>query len=251
MAGSSPQDLPQPSSGIECQRPLNSSNLLTPFGCWSTLLHHDGDGDGKDSCKDSHIPAEILLRLSLPLGPYFHMESDVATAHFAKVRSVPVPRIYAYDSSAINCLGIEWQLVEKITGTDVNSVDEIMSEEHEVLWARGKPPPGIDTGRSAAWMRLGRQLEETPTLLRSGGHHSHRGQSSGACFDKIGSLYWSFEKHDFVLGPVLERYFTRGRRILYHQRHDGDSGDPRPFGGNNLVVPPREALTPPPPTPHQ
>lgn len=234
VAGTSPRDLSQSSSDIESPRPLTSSSLLTPSGCRSTLLHHDGGCDKQDSCDGSHIPGEVLLRLSLPLDPYFHTESEVATAHFTRGRGIPVPRIYAYDSSAVNCLGIEWQLVEKIPGRDANFVSKIMTEESNVLWARGSPPLGISTGQSAAWTRLGHQLEETLALLRSEGHRSHRGQSSGACFDKIGSLYWDFEKHDFVLGPVSNHYFIRGRRILYHQRHDG--GDRRfpllrgPFG---------------------
>lgn len=227
VAGSSPQDLPQSSSRIESQRPLGSSSPPIPSGCRSTLLHHDGGSDKQDSCNGSHIPGEVLLRLSLPLDPYFHMESDVATTHFARVRGVPVPRIYAYDSSAINCLSIEWQLVEKIPEQDANFVHTIISQEENVLRARGRPPAGIDAGQSSAWTRLGRRLEETLDLLRSEGHNSYRGQSSGVCFDKIGSLYWDFEKHNFVLGPVSDHFFTSGRRILYHQRHDGDGGDPR------------------------
>lgn len=236
VAGSLPQDLSQSSSDIESQRPLNSNIPLTPSDCRSTLLHHDGGCDRQDSCSGSHIPGEVLLRLSLSLDPYFHTESEVATAHFARVRGVPVPRIYAYDSSAVNCLGIEWQLVEEIPEPDANFVSKIMTEESNVPWARGSPPPGVNTGPSAAWTRLGHQLEETLAFLRSEGRHSHRGQSSGACFDKIGSLYWDYEKHDFVLGPVSNHYFIRGRRILYYQGHDRDGGDPRfpllrgPFG---------------------
>ncbi|KKY39947.1 putative aminoglycoside phosphotransferase [Diaporthe ampelina] len=61
------------------------------------------------------------------------MESDVATAHFARVHGVPVPRIYAFDSSAANCLGIEWQLVQKIPDEDVNFINGIMAEEEEAL----------------------------------------------------------------------------------------------------------------------
>lgn len=218
----------QSCSKVESRKPLNSSSPHTSPGYRSTLLQH-GDCGGtsveEDKFDNCHIPEEILLRLSLPLDPYFHMESDVATAHFARVRGIPVPRIYAYDSSAVNCLGIEWQLVQKIPDPDVNFVDEILDEEEEFLAMCGKDRP---RGQSAAWTRLGRQLEETLALLRSGNHrHPHQGRGFGACFDKIGSLYWDFEKCDFVLGPVSDRFFIRGRRILYHQRHDGDGGDPK------------------------
>lgn len=194
------------------------------------MLYHSGcGGSGSEEVKSNncHIPGEILLRLALPLDPYFHVESDVATAHFARVRGIPVPRIYTYDSSAINCLGLEWQLVERISEADVNFIDDILREEKKALRKCGRKLCKNPTGRSEAWTRLGRQLEETLALLRPGAHHSHQGQSSGACFDGIGSLYWDFERRDFVLGPVVARIFTKGRRILYHQRHDGDGGDPK------------------------
>lgn len=234
QASSSPPVLSQSCYKAESQRPLNTSSPNTPSACKSTLLYHSGCGDSGVGDKfNRHIPAKILLRLALPLDPYFHMESDVATAHFARVCGIPVPRIYAYDSSAVNCLGIEWQLVQKIPDPEINFVDDILDEEKEFLAMCGKDQP---EGQSTAWTRLGRQLEQTLALSRSGSHHPHRGQKSGASFNKIGSLYWDFEKCDFVLGPVVDRTFTNGRRILYHQRHAGDSGDPKlplhrgPFG---------------------
>lgn len=212
--------LPVPSQTCSSSEEQQSPQIA---GYRSALLQHGGGVVEEEKSDNCHIPEEILLRLSLPLDPYFHMESDVATAHFARVRGIPVPRIYAYDSSAVNCLGIEWQLVQKIPDPDVNFVDEILDEEEEFLAACGRDQP---RGLSTAWMRLGRQLEETLALLRSG-DHPYRGREFGACFDKIGSLYWDFEECDFVLGPVSDRCFTRGRRILYHQRHDGDRGDPK------------------------
>lgn len=224
---SSPPAPSQPCCKVGPQKPPNSSSPCAPPACRSTLLHHKGGGGSgvvEDKFDNRHIPGQILLRLALPVDPYFHVESGVATAHFARVRGIPVPRIYAYDSSAVNCLGIEWQLVEKIPEADCNFIDTIVEEEEEAL---GPTRPYSRTRRSAAWTRLGRQLEETVALLRSEGHHSSRGRSSDACFDRIGSLYWDFEKRDFVLGPVSDRRFTEGRRILYYQRHDGDRGDPK------------------------
>lgn len=216
----------QPSSRVRSRRPSNSSVSDVASGHRSTLLHHGSGGVG-DKFSISYIPTEILLRLSLPLDPYFHMESEVATTHFARIRGVPVPRIYAYDSSAVNCLGIEWQLVEKVPDPDINFVDHIRNEEEEALEKKYGGNRDNGGGRSAAWTRLGHQLEETLALLRSGVSHPHQARSYTTCFDQIGSLYWDFDKRDFVLGPVSDGCFTRGRRILYHQRHDGDGGNPR------------------------
>ena len=60
---------------------------------------------------------QYVLRVALPVYPYYKVESDVATTvfvqHFTKI---PVPQIYIYDSSANNELGLEWILMEKALG---------------------------------------------------------------------------------------------------------------------------------------
>lgn len=59
----------------------------------------------------------FVLRIPLPVDPYFKTESDVATTEMVRYTTqVPVPIIYAYDSSSDNDLGYEWILMEKING---------------------------------------------------------------------------------------------------------------------------------------
>lgn len=59
----------------------------------------------------------FVLRIPLPADPYFKTESDVATTEIVRhTTNVPVPVIYAYDSSSDNPLGFEWILMEKING---------------------------------------------------------------------------------------------------------------------------------------
>lgn len=51
---------------------------------------------------------EFVLRVSKPVFPWFKAECEVATMYYVAMHtSIPVPRVYAYDSSADNSLGYE------------------------------------------------------------------------------------------------------------------------------------------------
>ena len=57
-----------------------------------------------------------VFRVAFPVDPYYKVESEVATFELARhFTSIPVPIIYAYDSSTQNALGLEWILMEQIT----------------------------------------------------------------------------------------------------------------------------------------
>lgn len=59
----------------------------------------------------------FIIRVPFPADPYYKTESDVATTELIRCStSIPVPRIYAYDSSTNNKLGFEWMIVEKVKG---------------------------------------------------------------------------------------------------------------------------------------
>ncbi|WEW59784.1 hypothetical protein PRK78_005264 [Emydomyces testavorans] len=73
-------------------------------------------------------PEKYLMRVSLPVEPFFKTESEAATlAYIRKHTSIPVPRVLGYDSSAKNDLGFEWILLEKIEGVCLYDVWEKMS----------------------------------------------------------------------------------------------------------------------------
>ena len=58
-----------------------------------------------------------LLRVALPLIPYYRIESEAAVLSYLKANtSIPVARVIAWDSSAATDLGFEWILLEKIEG---------------------------------------------------------------------------------------------------------------------------------------
>lgn len=72
-----------------------------------------------------------LFRVALPAEPYFKTESEVATIAFLRAKaSIPVPRVYALDSSSDNELTFEWILMEKLDGVPLGDV------WHDIPWER-------------------------------------------------------------------------------------------------------------------
>lgn len=100
-----------------------------------------------------------IFRVSLPVCPFFKTESEAATlTHLRANTSIPVPRVFAWDSSPDNELGFEWILMEKIAGV-----------------------PLLDIWRKIEWERKLVLIESLAGLVNQLGSHK---------FDRIGSLYF-------------------------------------------------------------
>ncbi len=85
-------------------------------------------------CISSNLTdAKYLMRVALPVDPFYKTESEVATIEYVRKHStMPVPRIIAYTSSASNELGYEWILMEKVDGVPLNDVWDIMPFDSKV-----------------------------------------------------------------------------------------------------------------------
>ena len=142
---------------------------------------------------------EYVFRVALPIYPHYKVESHVATTEFVRHTStVPVPIIYAFDSSPDNKLGFEWMLMEKVKGVSLYDVWETMgySTKQEL------------TRTVANWMD----------------------QISRLKFHRIGSLYCRLRAHqmEFYMGPTLHSRLYEGDRLL----HDNPRG---PFESLNAL----------------
>ncbi|QMW46778.1 hypothetical protein G4B11_010233 [Aspergillus flavus] len=82
-----------------------------------------------------HLPQDYLIRVALPVDPFFNRESEVATlAYIRKYTSIPVPKVLAFCSSSESELGFEWILMEKIGGVPLSDIwDEMPVEAKESL----------------------------------------------------------------------------------------------------------------------
>ena len=129
---------------------------------------------------------EYVFRVALPIYPHYKLESDVATTEFVRhTTRIPVPIIYAFDSSPNNKLGFEWMLMEKVTGISLYDAWDTM--EYNV------------------------KQELTKTVA------NWVDQISRLKFDTIGSLYCRqrADQMEFYMGPCLHARLFEGDRLLY------------------------------------
>lgn len=110
-----------------------------------------------------------LLRVTLPLEPYYKVESEVATLRFVTAHTkIPVPRLLAWDSSTENELGFEWILTEKIEGV----------------------------GADECWSKMSMQAKEEFTREVAGYIKELWSASLDVGFDRIGNLYLDGAEHE-------------------------------------------------------
>jgi len=71
---------------------------------------------------------EFIFRVSLPVYPWYKTEADVATIVFVRENTtIPVPTVYAFDSSADNVLGYEWILMERLPSEAYGNIVDRLS----------------------------------------------------------------------------------------------------------------------------
>ena len=130
---------------------------------------------------------DYVFRVALPVDPYYKTEADVATNELVRhFTTIPVPTIYAFDSSTHNPIGHEWMLMDKI--------------------ASGKSLEDCWTAMSYdAKSRLARTFGDWTAQL------------SRITSSKIGSIYMRFadDSLDFFVGRCVNNLLTQGNRLLY------------------------------------
>jgi Phosphotransferase enzyme family len=128
--------------------------------------------------EENTLPQTVILRVSKPSDPYYTLESEVATMMMAATLGIPVPRIYSFDSSAQNPLGLEWSLMEFIQGSSFEDWDYASGNSSDSLRILGQLASHLETLRSVA-------------------------------FSQIGNLYFDWVRHAFFVGPVVDSSLIR------------------------------------------
>lgn len=74
-----------------------------------------------------------LLRVTIPIEPYYKIESEVATIAYLRANtSIPLPRVLAWNSNRNNELTFEWILLEKIGGVPLWNLWRVMPWEQKL-----------------------------------------------------------------------------------------------------------------------
>lgn len=136
----------------ELPAPLDDSLLVISFfaqGGFNKLY--------QISYKGHHT--SYLLRVALPIEPYYKTESEVATIAYLRANtSIPVPQVFAWNSNSKNELRFEWILMAKIDGI-----------------------PLIDVWRKVPWERKLKLTETIAEMVK---------QLRTCKFDRMGGLYF-------------------------------------------------------------
>lgn len=112
------------------------------------------------SVRSLSISQQYIMRVTLPVEPFFKTESECATLAYIRMHtSIPIPKVIAYSSTSENELGFEWMLIEKINGIPLSGAWESMNFESKVKLSN----------------EMSRYLQQLSSLR----------------FDEIGNLYFS------------------------------------------------------------
>jgi aminoglycoside phosphotransferase (APT) family kinase protein len=157
--------------------------------------------------------AKYLMRVALPVDPFFKTESEVATMEYIRRHSsIPVPRVVAYASSASNELGFEWILMEKVDGVPLDRVWDDMTfnakTKFTVAFAgymKQLRELQFPLFGSIYFVDIWNQVGYTP--IRLANDHP---PSSKALSGDIGI------NDSFVIGRIVATRFFRDKRLLLH-----------------------------------
>ncbi|KAK0640159.1 Altered inheritance of mitochondria protein 9 [Lasiodiplodia hormozganensis] len=190
-----------PSEGLEVK-------FLTE-GAWNQVYTISASVNG--------VVKECIFRLALPDFPWYRTQIEVSTTEFIRHHtSIPVPRIYAFNSSMKSPLGLEWILMEKVQGRTYA----------EAAWSLS-----FDT-RAAIHRKVADWADELSRLE----------------FDQIGSLYhdWSkplSDKSSYLVGPLNDDEFKSDLR-LDHDVHRGPFASMQQYTSARIAFRMADALDP-------
>ncbi|OMP87981.1 hypothetical protein BK809_0008075 [Diplodia seriata] len=163
---------------------LANENITVKFlakGAWNSVYTVSAVDEA------SGHTSECIFRCALPGYPWFRMQLEVSTMEYVRMNTtIPVPKVYAFNSSMKNALGLEWLLMEKVNGTSYAEAEKTMSFDAKVELHR----------TVADWVH----------------------QLSQLTFDKMGCLYrrWDLpatDAHAFVIGPMNDWEYTADIRL--------------------------------------
>ncbi|KAF9630378.1 Aminoglycoside phosphotransferase [Lasiodiplodia theobromae] len=171
------------------------TNMIRPYARLCGLPNEDisveflarGAWNSVYTVSSADKSSQCVFRCALPAYPWFRTQLEVSTMEYVRTHTtIPVPKVFAFNSSMKNPLGLEWMLMEKIDG---------------ITYAEAKKANAIPF---SADLELHRTVADWVHQL------------SQLTFDKLGCLYRRWDDpdpHAFVLGPVNDWGFLADMRL--------------------------------------
>ncbi|KAK2055760.1 hypothetical protein LY76DRAFT_177761 [Colletotrichum caudatum] len=166
------------------------------------------------------LPQKVVLKFSLPVCPHEKLESEVATMVWAAAatssssgprRQRLVPRVLAFDSYPRNPLGLEWMMMEPVSGFPLREY-ELQGSTDTGLEGFGfprEPPPQSDKDL----LNIGEGVRDFMAKIKV----TASGAPSDNCI--IGSLRIDWETKRFYTGPIVSPHFYSADRLWRKTAH--------------------------------
>ncbi|EFQ25165.1 uncharacterized protein GLRG_00309 [Colletotrichum graminicola M1.001] len=161
------------------------------------------------------LPQKVVLKFSLPVCPHEKLETEVATmvwAAAATSSSSPssssprlVPRVLAFDSYPRNPLGLEWMMMEPVSGFPLQEY-ELQGSTDTGLEGFGFPwktPPQSDKDL----MNIGEGIRDFMAKIKV----TASGTPKDNCL--IGSLRINWQTKSFYTGSIVSPHFYSADRL--------------------------------------
>lgn len=184
------------------------------------------------------VGKKYLLRVTLPVDPFFKTESEVATIEFLRQSTtIPLTRVIAWNSSSKNILGYEWVLMEKVEGIPAGKVWRTMPWEAKVNLSRGLGECAVQLRRlpfdkigSIFFEDVGR-FKEIP---KAGDVNAQRGDGGEGkhSFISLNDIGPDFAHFTLVAEPSPDDDYVIGRMVsvfFFEKNRLHSSGNRGPF----------------------
>ncbi|PPQ66155.1 hypothetical protein CVT26_010878 [Gymnopilus dilepis] len=172
-------------------------------GAFNKLFLFSPSLDMGDPSRESSV-VEYIMRVALPIDPYFKTATEVATLKFLERRTfMPVPRVVAYDASSQNELQFEWIIMTRLPGVQLKEAWTSMPWDQKI----------------SVVAQLREHLDEL---------HKPRFKKAGSLYlanEPHAPLHWKFTSNhgrdfiplednpDFAIGPISALPFCYANRI--------------------------------------
>ncbi|KAL4942001.1 phosphotransferase enzyme family-domain-containing protein [Aspergillus oleicola] len=182
---------------------LAAESLSLQNSAVTAAFHAEGAFNKLYTITAPDLPHRYLMRVSLPVEPFFKTESEVATMAFLrKHTAVPVANVIAYCSTAANPLHFEWILLEYIEGTPLLDLwDDMSFEAKSELNVRMQGY--IQQMRAFNFSRLG-NLYFSNVQDRVNGHPAQWQRTSTSEVETDSK---------FTIGRIVSPWFFRDKRV--------------------------------------
>lgn len=215
-----------------------------PQSCTNVKVEYFAEGaiNKLYTVSSPNVSQQYLMRVTLPVDPFFKTESEVATLAYVRMHTaIPVPNVIAYDSSSNNPLGFEWMLSERIEGITLSEAWEKMDFRSRSIFTRKMADMLLQLSGlrfreigslyfSKIQDRVSNEILSLRRAIIKDNSKAHESTMCITCHEATQTIETSesiqsskgavkFDRSvdtEFMIGPIVSPWSFIGKRVLLH-----------------------------------